>query len=88
MDTVLFVIFLIHFGVALSLFIKRKRIVYIILMGVFLSLIISLLIRIFSPEFLMFGFQASLIFRYTAIGLSVISISIIIFSRIRQNREQ
>ncbi len=81
----LLVLFIIHFGVTLSLYLKRKRFDYILLMSIFLILITSVLIKMLYPCYAVFNMKASTLLRYSAIFLSVISISKFTFNKIRNS---
>ncbi|MGD8835372.1 MAG: hypothetical protein PVJ84_09350 [Desulfobacteraceae bacterium] len=51
----LIIVFISHFGVFLSFFVRRKRVHYIFLMGTFLLLALYLVVRFWWGDFTLFG---------------------------------
>ena len=51
----LITIFILHFGVTLSLYVRRKRTHYVYFMGTFLLLVLYLAVRFWWNDFMLFG---------------------------------
>jgi hypothetical protein len=87
MNFFLLLLFFAHFCVFLGFYIRRKHPKYLLLTGIFGTLIVSVACRIFLPDFLVSGFHITLILRYSAIFLSFISVSFFLLGLLRKKEK-
>ena len=82
----LLILFIIHFCVALRLYLKKKRFEYGLLMIVFALLTGSVVLRIYMPDAGLFDISYVNILRVSASSLSFISISLMILNFVKRGR--
>jgi len=72
----LLVLFGIHFGVTLVLYLRRRQRIYAALTAVFLCLVASALIKLCAPQWKVLDIEMSTAFRIAALALSCLTLSL------------
>ncbi len=87
MNLFLLVLFGIHFGVTLVLYIRRRQRIYAALTAVFLCLAASALIKLCAPQWKVLDVEMSTALRIVALVLSCLTLSFRLASAIKTKRE-
>ena len=83
MNVFLLILFGIHFGITLVLYIRRRQRIYATLTAIFLCLVASALTKLCAPQWKVLDIHMSTAFRIVALALSCLTLSLRLVSAMK-----